>query len=136
MTVGSWTTVSFVPYLLGDNGCPCCSYLITLLLTPRTPVERRYNSCHIAARGVTESLWSMEKEVPLHTRWTVHKTRHTLTLTVAVAVLYNFGKRYGDKLHLEADEGPHEDRENDQEHNSNPSGNAVRQTLVQNHFSE
>uniref|UniRef100_A0A3B4V1M9 DDE Tnp4 domain-containing protein n=1 Tax=Seriola dumerili TaxID=41447 RepID=A0A3B4V1M9_SERDU len=91
-------------------------YLMTPLLTPQTPTERRCNSCHIAARGVM-----------LDT---------TFTINVAVTVLYNFGNRHGDELHLEANEGPQEDRENDQEHNANPSGNSVRQTLIENHFSE
>uniref|UniRef100_A0A3B4V1Z8 DDE Tnp4 domain-containing protein n=1 Tax=Seriola dumerili TaxID=41447 RepID=A0A3B4V1Z8_SERDU len=96
--------------------CSCQLYLMTPLLTPQTPTERRCNSCHIAARGVM-----------LDT---------TFTINVAVTVLYNFGNRHGDELHLEANEGPQEDRENDQEHNANPSGNSVRQTLIENHFSE
>uniref|UniRef100_A0A3B4X327 DDE Tnp4 domain-containing protein n=1 Tax=Seriola lalandi dorsalis TaxID=1841481 RepID=A0A3B4X327_SERLL len=72
--------------------------LMTLILTPQTPTERRCNS--------------------------------------SVAGLYNFGNRHGDELHLEANEGPQEGRENDQEHNANPSGKSVRQTLIENHFSE
>ncbi len=124
-------------YLLGDNGYPCRSYLMTLLLTPQTPAERRYNSCHIAGRGVIERVFGVwKKRFPYKKDRLRRKLDNTLTITVAVAVLCYFGKRCGDKLHLEADEGPHEDRENDQEHYTNPSGNAVRRTLTQNHFSE
>ena len=59
----------------------------------------------------------------------------TLTVIVAVAVLYNFGKRVGDEL-PEVDEDPlQNDLEDAQVQNAaNPNGNAVRRTLIENHF--
>ena len=59
----------------------------------------------------------------------------TLTIIVAVAVLYNFGKRVGDEL-PEEDEHPLEDDLADAQvqNAANANGNAVRRTLIENHF--
>ena len=59
----------------------------------------------------------------------------TLTIIVAVAVLYNFGKRVGDEL-PEEDEHPLEDDLADAQvqNAANANGNAVRRTRIENHF--
>uniref|UniRef100_A0A4W5MIM2 DDE Tnp4 domain-containing protein n=1 Tax=Hucho hucho TaxID=62062 RepID=A0A4W5MIM2_9TELE len=99
-------------HLLGDNGYACCG---------------EYNTSHILASVG-------EKRFPC-LEGLCTKMDTTLTIIIAVAVLYNLGKRQGDELPEEAEEDLPEMNEDGQvQHAANANGNAVRRTLIENHF--
>uniref|UniRef100_A0A673ZYN2 DDE Tnp4 domain-containing protein n=1 Tax=Salmo trutta TaxID=8032 RepID=A0A673ZYN2_SALTR len=116
-------------HLLGDNGYACRGYLMTPLLNPQTSEEREYNTSHILARDFIERVFGVwKKRFPCLKEGLRTKMDTTLTIIIAVAVLYNFGKRQGDKL-------PEENAEGGQvQHAANANGNAVRIILTDNHF--
>ncbi|XP_016109879.1 putative nuclease HARBI1 [Sinocyclocheilus grahami] len=122
---------AFQGHLVGDNGSPCCAYLLTPILNPSMPAEKRYNTCHIAARGLVERVF------PCLQNGLRTKLDTTLAVIVALAVLYNFGKRLGDEVlpEFEVDYRIGNTEEEGEEHNAaNANGNAVRRTLIENHF--
>ena len=123
-------------HLVGDNGYACRPYLMTPLLNPQTQAEKNYNYSHIQTRGIIERVFGVwKRRFPCIKEGLRTKVDTTLAVIVAVAVLYNFGKRVGDEL-PEVDEDPlQNDLEDAQVQNAaNPNGNAVRRTLIENHF--
>lgn len=83
------------------------AHTTSLLLTPQTPAEQ------IQVRLQQEESLKYGKS-------------SFDPLTIIVAVVYCFGKRHTDELRKEDEEGPHEDREYDQQkHNVTASGSAV-----------
>ncbi len=121
---------AFQCHLVGDNGYPCRAYLLTPILYSSTPAEKRYNTCHIAARGLVERVW--KKRNGLRT-----KLDTTLPVIVALAVLYNFGKRFGDEVLSEFEVDyriEHTDDEGEEHNAATANGNAVWRTLIENHF--
>lgn len=133
---------TFQGHLVGDLGYACRAYLMTPILHPQTRAERRYNTSHIAARGVVEKMFGVwKRRFPCLAKRLRTKLDTTLTIIVAVAVLYNFGKRYGDELPEYEDEDPRhprDDGEDDQDDHpaATANGNAVRRTIIENHFSD
>ena len=122
--------------LVGDNDYACYPYLMIPLLNPQTQAEKSYNYTHIQTRGIIEGVFAVWKlRFPCIQEGLRTKVDTTLTITVAVAVLYNFGKKVGDHL-PEVDEDPlQNDLEDAQVQNAaNPNGNAVRRTLIEIHF--
>lgn len=83
--------------LLGDNGYPNLSYLLTPLLHPRNPSERRYNSSHKKARNTIERCFGcFKKRFPvLHYGMRMRPTR-SVTIIIAAAILYNWSLRLHD----------------------------------------
>ena len=123
-------------HLVGDNGYACRPYLMTPLLNPQTQAEKNFNYSHIKTRGVIERVFGVwKRRFPCIQEGLRTKLDTTLTIIVAVAVLYNFGKRVGDEL-PEEDEHPLEDDLADAQvqNAGNANGNAVRRTLIENHF--
>uniref|UniRef100_A0A673WDJ8 DDE Tnp4 domain-containing protein n=1 Tax=Salmo trutta TaxID=8032 RepID=A0A673WDJ8_SALTR len=124
-------------HLLGDNGYACCGYLMTPLLNPQTLEKREYNTSYILARGLIERVFGLWKKIfPCLKDGLCTKMDATLTIIITVADMYNLGKRQGNKLPEEAEEDlPGENAEDDQvQHAANAYGNAVRRTLIENHF--
>uniref|UniRef100_A0A673WVB2 DDE Tnp4 domain-containing protein n=1 Tax=Salmo trutta TaxID=8032 RepID=A0A673WVB2_SALTR len=123
-------------HLLGDNGYACRGCLMTPLLNPQTPEERECNTSHILVRILIEKVFGVEKKRFPCLEGLRTKMDTTLTIIITVAVLYNFGKRQGHKLPEEAEEDlPEENEEDGQvQHAANANGNAVRRTLIENHF--
>uniref|UniRef100_A0A673XRZ4 DDE Tnp4 domain-containing protein n=1 Tax=Salmo trutta TaxID=8032 RepID=A0A673XRZ4_SALTR len=124
-------------HLLGDNGYACHGYPVTPHLNPQTPEEREYNTSHILARGFIERVFGVwKKRFQCLKEALCTKMDTTLTIIIAVAVLYNFCKRQVDELTEEAEEDlPEENAEDGQlQHAANANGNAVRRTLIENHF--
>ncbi|XP_016300735.1 putative nuclease HARBI1 [Sinocyclocheilus anshuiensis] len=129
---------AFQGHLVGDNGYPCRAYLLTPILNPSTPAEKRYNTCHIAARGLVERVFGVwKKRFPCLQNGLRTKLDTTLAVIVALAVLYNFGKRLGDEVlpEFEVDYRIEHTEDEGEEHNAaTANGNAVRRTLIENHF--
>uniref|UniRef100_A0A671MZD7 DDE Tnp4 domain-containing protein n=1 Tax=Sinocyclocheilus anshuiensis TaxID=1608454 RepID=A0A671MZD7_9TELE len=125
-------------HLSGDNGYPCRAYLLTPILNPSTPAEKRYNTCHIAARGLVERVFGVwKKRFPCLQNGLRTKLDTTLAVIVALAVLYNFGKRLGDEVlsEFEVDYRIEHTEDEGEEHNAvTANGNAVQRTLIENHF--
>lgn len=72
---------------------------MTPLLNRTTPAEKRYNTCHIAARGLVERVFGVwKKRFPCLQNGLRTKLETTLAVIVALAVLYNLGIRLGDEL--------------------------------------
>lgn len=125
-------------HLVGDNGYACHPYLMTPLLNPQTRPERNYNYSHIQTRGAIERLFGVwKRRFPCIKDGLRTKLDTTLTIIIAVAVLYNFGKRVRDEPTEEADDHPPEDDQDEAEevqHAANATGNAVRRALIEAHF--
>lgn len=88
--------------LLGDGGYRCDSHMLTPLLDPTCPAERRYNKAHIATRGLIERSFGVMKQrfrclrTPLRT-----KLNTSLTIIVAVACLHNQAISFRESLNEE-----------------------------------
>ena len=126
-------------YLVGDGGYACRSYLMTPLLNPQTQAERNYNKSQIKTRQVIERVFGMwKRRFPCLKFGLRTKLDTTLSIIVAVAVLYNIGKRIGDEL-PEENEDPREDEEVEDvqaglQNAANVNGSAVRRTLIETNF--
>ena len=124
---------------MGDSGYACRSYLMTPLLNPQTQAERNYNKSQIRTRQVIERVFGMwKRRFPCLKFGLRTKLDTTLSIIVAVAVLYNIGKRIGDEL-PEENEDPREDEEVEDvqaglQNAANVNGSAVRRTLIETHF--
>uniref|UniRef100_A0A672KZA5 DDE Tnp4 domain-containing protein n=1 Tax=Sinocyclocheilus grahami TaxID=75366 RepID=A0A672KZA5_SINGR len=129
---------AFQGHLVGDNGYPCRAYLLTTILNPSTPAEKRYNTCHIAARSLVERVLGVwKKRFPCLQNGLRTKLDTTLAVIFALAVLYNFGKRLGDEVLPEFEVEyriEHTEAEGEEHNAATANGNAVRRTLIENHF--
>ena len=80
-------------WFLGDSGYPLCPHLLTPILSPNTPGERRYNPAFLKTRKTIECAFGLWKS-----RWrAMHRTGGTLCynpdrvcrLVIATMVLHN-----------------------------------------------
>lgn len=78
--------------LLGDNGYPCRSYLLTPFLNPANASETAYNRAHIKSRNAIERCFGLlKRRFPcLHSGMSL-KTETVLQIIVACMVLHNLG---------------------------------------------
>ncbi len=129
---------AFQGHLVSDNGYPCRAYLLTPILNPSMPTEKRYNTCHISARGLVERVFGVwKKRFPCLQNGLRTKINTTLAVIVALAVVYKFGKRLGDEVLSEFEVDyriEHTEDEGDDHNAATAGGNAVRRTLIANHF--
>lgn len=81
--------------LIGDNGYPLRPYLITPLLTCRTPQERRFNFALSNSRVKIENVFGYGKDTFLVfvTKLLRFKISSTLHIIIACAVLYNIARK-------------------------------------------
>ena len=126
--------------LIGDARYSCTSYLMTPLRNPLTRKERRYNVAHRRARNVIERTFGILKQrfkclqIPLRTNLS-----NTLPIIVATACLHNFAKRLCHDFNT--DDGGFLQQQQEDEHShlqqnvvNSPTGEAVRQQLIENTF--
>ncbi len=81
----------FEGYLLGDNGYPCTSHVLTPLLQPTSPPERHYNASHIRTRNAIERAFGLWKSRFQCLQNTLRfSPRRCCNIIVATAILHNF----------------------------------------------
>ena len=123
--------------LLGDSGYPCRQYLMTPIRDPQTRPQRNYNVSQIRTRNTVERMFGTWKRLfPCLSTTIRTKLQTTLTIIVATAVLFNFIRSRNDPL----DEPEHfpgdEEEVNDIHAGERILGNAVRQALIMQHFTQ
>uniref|UniRef100_A0A8W8J8F9 Putative nuclease HARBI1 n=1 Tax=Magallana gigas TaxID=29159 RepID=A0A8W8J8F9_MAGGI len=119
--------------LIGDNGYPLRSYLITPLLTCRTPQERRFNFALSNSRVKIENVFGIwKRRFPCLRNQLRFKISSTLHIIIACAVLYNIARKAAIPV-------PDDDYEGDIAvpvpvlPNANQGGQALRAVLIR-HF--
>ena len=84
-------TNEFQGYLLGDNGYGNTNNLLTPILSPRLPSERRYNKAHIKTRNTVERTFGVWKSRFQCLRNTLRfSPRKCWRIIVAAAIVHNF----------------------------------------------
>ncbi|XP_042861107.1 putative nuclease HARBI1 [Penaeus japonicus] len=82
-------------FLLGDNGYPCRSYLLTPFLSPRSDKERNYNFSHIRTRNTIERAFGVLKRrfavLSIPMRIALETSKKAI---IACAVLHNIAVLY------------------------------------------
>ena len=79
--------------LVGDNGYALKPYLLTPLLNPTTPAQRRYNYVHCQTRVKIENLFGlMKSRFPCLALKLRLKKQTSLTVIIACAVLHNLAR--------------------------------------------
>jgi hypothetical protein len=117
------------------NGYPCRPYLMTPLVDPQTPPERRYNVSQIRTRNTVERMFGVWKRLfPCLSMSIRTKLSTTLTIIVATAVLYNFIRGRNDPIEGETLEDPNENPLPAMNDQALPLGNATRRALITQHF--
>lgn len=103
-------------WLLGDSAYPNRSYLLTLLLNPRTEAEQRYNEAHIRTRNTIERTFGIWKRrfpvVALPMRLSLPVVQ---AIIIATAVLHNICRNNNIEevpLELDLDIMPNTDENN------------------------
>jgi hypothetical protein len=120
-------------FLLGDNGYPCKSYLLTPLLNPRNRMERAYNASHRSTRNCIERCFGvLKRRFPCLSRGLNMKPQTTLHIIVACAVLHNICILENDEF-FEGDEIEDFDPEL---HIVNDENTAVRAALINSVFAD
>lgn len=119
--------------LIGDNGYPFMSYLITPLLSCRTPQERRFNFALSNSRVKIENVFGIwKRRFPCLRNQLRFKISSTLHIIIACAVLYNIARKAAIPV-------PDDDYEGDIAvpvpvlPNANQGGQALRAVLIR-HF--
>ena len=129
-------SLDYKGYLLGDNGYPCRTYILTPFLSPGTEKERRYNCAHIKTRNTIERAFGVLKRrfailsTPMRT-----KLENSKKIVMACAILHNIAIE--NKLPIDEPEFVQFDPPEvpEQEHMGNvQGGNARRSFIVDNFF--
>lgn len=120
--------------LLGDNGYPNRTYLLTPILVATTPGEHRYNRSHVRTRSIIERVNGvLKKRFPFLMYTSRLRLDHTLTAIVAAVVLYNFGIEQNDQWLINID-GLEQDENILPYVGNDISGLAFRRAYVAYHF--
>ncbi|KAK4871968.1 hypothetical protein RN001_016092 [Aquatica leii] len=88
-------------WLIGDSGYACKSYLLTPLLNPVSPADKRYNRAHVLTRNTIERTFGILKKrfACLHIGLRV-KPEKAVDIIVAITVLHNIAIQLKDDLEL------------------------------------
>lgn len=78
-------------YLLGDNGYPCSSFLLTPFISPSSEPEQRYNRAHIMTRNTIERTFGVWKQRFSCLRSTLRcRPSRCCKIIIATSILDNF----------------------------------------------
>lgn len=127
---GDFESGQFDGWLLGDAGYPCMPFVLTPLLSPTTPAERRYNQSHVKSRSIVERTFGMwKRRFPCLKYGLRTKIQTATTIIVAAAVLHNIclENREDDFRDDEENDAPTDVIPN---LDTNAAGNAVRRRLI------
>lgn len=122
-------------YLLGDQGYPCKSFLMTPVNIAHTEAEHRYNNAHRNTRNAIERLFGIwKRRFPCLSQELRFKPEKACVIIVACAVLHNISLLLADimpdnNILLFENEPPA------QHANGDITGNAKRRLIIQEHFS-
>lgn len=85
--------------LLGDNGYPLRTYLLTPYLDPQTRAQERYNRAHKRTRNCVERMYGVwKRRFPVLSMGLRTKMQTTLKIIVATAVLHNIAIQTRDNI--------------------------------------
>lgn len=88
--------------LLGDNGYPYRSYLLTPVKNPGNENEERYNRAHKRTRNIVEQVFDLYKRrFPCLYKGLTTKIETSQAIICATAVLYNIGVKCKDNFIFE-----------------------------------
>ena len=127
--------------LLGDSGYALKPYLLTPIINPQTPPERRYNYSQCRTRNTVERLFGVWKHHFAYLSLGLRIKVQTV-LVVIVAVLHNIARIKND-VYSDDDNSEEEDSDNesDTDVNDGPScgngdrlGNAIRRNVIEQYF--
>ena len=121
--------------LLADSGYPCRNYILTPVLQPTLPAQRRYNRSHIATRITVERCFGVLKRRFLCLQ---QKLRYTsdfrCNILLACVILNNFIIEKEGLSDEELKENVPLNDDFDME-DGDPQGSAYRDVFFQRHFS-
>ena len=108
---------------------------MTPLRNPQTRPERRYNFAQIRTRNTVERMFGVWKRMlPCLSQTLCTKLGTTLTIIMATAVLSNFVRGRNDPVDEPIDLPVEDEAVYIEPAGEGRMGNAVRQTLIQQHF--
>ena len=123
-------------FILGDSGYRCTTWLMTPLLQPQTPAERRYNAAHKGTRVVVEQTigrWKRRFHV-LHGENRMHDPNDNCEVIGATAVLHNIAVERNEPIG-DNNEGPQMPQPDlVAVRDGNGHGQRTRQLLIETHF--
>lgn len=120
--------------ILGDSGYLCEPYLLTPVLNPTTPAERRYNEAHKGTRNIVEraiGVWKQRFRCLL--RGLGLKVQNTAGVIGATSVLHNIARTANDPLPEEEIENFENDDDPPFMGNQGP-GLVARRQFIERHF--
>ncbi len=120
-------------WLLGDSGYACSRYLMTPLLHPQTPEQRRYNMAQRRGRCIIERCFGMiKKRFPCLNQFNI-KLATVLPAIIAVFVLWNIS-RSREEPEVQGEE-PEEIPGDEEPPQGQPlSGAERRRRIIEEHF--
>ncbi|CAK1597402.1 unnamed protein product [Parnassius mnemosyne] len=117
--------------LVGDSGYPSLPFLLTLLITPVTRAENRYNYVQIRTRNIVERFFGVwKKKFPCLQLGLRSKLTNTSNIIVACAVLHNIGIQSGDAYDDGDNDHIPEVPERPNNETSSTAGLAYRQSII------
>lgn len=119
--------------LLGDNGYPLRSYLVTPVLTPNSREERRFNLALCNTRVKIENVFGiLKRRFPCLRQQLRLKLQTNITVITACCVLYNIARELSIPLPNEDDCDDNDDVPVPVLQNYNQGGRALRTILIRN----
>ena len=124
-------------FLLGDSAYPLREWLLTPFINPHTPPEVAYSRAFVSTRVTIERCNGVLKRrfhcLHAELRYTPQRSCKT---TTACVVLHNMALEFGTPDPDQQDDSDGDDNEDNTVCNDNPtiSGRAMRQRIVQEHF--